>query len=315
MDERGKWNLAVAAVVAASLFWATDAIVQTQTALKIDPKQLILIEHLIGIFFLAPWVVWKYRAALVPRSISDIIAFLVLGVGGSALGTIFFAMSTRLIDTTTASLLQMLQPAIVVVLASLFLREKQSPFFSTVAVWVLLNTLLLNNSDLSFAFLRSMNNRAWEGVGLSLVSVCLWGASVVFGKSLLRRYPPSVVVFWRWVICIPFLFLWILWSGEEIVPLATIVQSDVLVPLLYLSTIAGSFGMVLYYYGLKILPAGLVAFVELTYALGGVFLPIFFFRASLAPLQVFAGISLVFSIWLLVMMEQPIGMSKKIKSI
>src|SRR5690349_6696754 len=77
----------------AACLWATDALVRYPAINKIDPTFIVFFEHLLGVLILAPWVYLKYQKQLFSLSPGEWASALFCGVGGSALGTLFFTAS------------------------------------------------------------------------------------------------------------------------------------------------------------------------------------------------------------------------------
>ncbi len=305
-----KFLLPGLAVVLGSLLFATDAYFREKALLVLDPAAVGFLEHGIAFFSLLPWVFLRrrdeVRRPLNRISRRDILLFAALGLGGSALGSTLFTTSVEKIGGTSATLFTMLQPAIVLGLAHLFLKERFSSFFVPCAIWVVANMVLLGFSQASRDELAGLeeNPEFWTGMFCGLGATIVWGASTVVGKALLARYPNSVVLIWRWAIAFVSLGILVAIRGVAL-PWEKILSPQVLGPLLYLGVVAQTTAYWVYYVGLRKLPASLATFIELLYPIVGMFIPILASGKSAAPLQGFAALTLVVAISLLLGVEYP----------
>ena len=113
----------------AAFLWATDALVRYPAINRIDPTLLVFVEHVLAVAILLPWVLSKNRSQLFSLNLKEWLSAIFSGVGGSALGTVFFSASFLYINPSIAVLLQKLQPLMVVLIAYLFLGERPEKQF------------------------------------------------------------------------------------------------------------------------------------------------------------------------------------------
>ena len=200
-------------IAVACLLWATDSVIRYPAAMKVDHHWLVFAETLVGLVAMLPVVIWKFRwNQLLPKP-KDILPILVIGIGGSALGGIFFTEAFGYLGPSTATLFQMIQPAVVVGFAYLFLGERHSGVFFQCALWVILNAIVIGYANFDFGFTLAQGEELTKGIGLSILAMLCWGAATVAGKSLLFRYPPLQVIFYRWVVALALLLPWAILSG------------------------------------------------------------------------------------------------------
>jgi drug/metabolite transporter (DMT)-like permease len=310
------------AVVLGSLLFATDAVFRERALKALDARAVGFLEHGIAFLSLLPWIFTKrrvevgqpLRARRGKVSRTDLALFLVIGLGGSALGNTFFTIAVAKIGGAGATLFTMLQPAFVLLFAWVFLKERFSSFFGPCAVWVILNMILLSYTQTARSELPMMvvNPEAFAGAGFACLATLIWGMSTVAGKALLNRYPNSVVLLWRWGIAFVFLGAVVFANGVPL-PWHRIFSRDVLLPLLYLGVVAQTVAYWVYYVGLRRLPASITTFIELLYPLVGMFLALGDNGQGVTPLQLFAALTLVIAISLLLGVEYPraVGLGKK----
>lgn len=313
------------AIVLGSLLFATDAIFRERALKALDPQAVGFLEHGIAFLCLLPWVFTKrrmevgqpLRARSGKVSRVDMLLFLAIGLGGSALGNTLFTVAVEKIGGAGATLFTMLQPAFVLVFAWFFLKERFSSFFGPCAIWVVLNMILLSFSQTARSDLPIMeeNPEALKGVICACLATVIWGGSTVAGKALLNRYPNSVVLIWRWGIAFLFLGAVVFIRGVPL-PWDRILQNDILFPLIYLGVVAQTVAYWVYYVGLRHLPASLATFIELLYPLVGMFLALGESGQRVTPLQLFAALTLLIAISLLLGVEYPraAGLLKKRES-
>lgn len=295
-----------AAVVLASLLFATDALFREKALVALDPRAVGLLEHGIAFLFLLPWIFTRRRTEFRIVGKRDLALFLAIGLGGSALGTTVFTMAVERIGSSGATVFVMLQPIFVLTFAWYFLKERFSSIFVPCALWVVANMVLLSYTQSSAAELLGAeeNPEATMGMVYAFLATLIWGGSTVAGKALLTRYPSSVVLFWRWLIAFLFLGVLVLVKGVPL-PWGNILSTEILLPLLYLGVVAQTTAYWVYYVGLRKLPASLTTFIELLYPLVGIFVPIFAKGGSMSSLQGFASITLLIAISLLLGVEYP----------
>jgi drug/metabolite transporter (DMT)-like permease len=310
------------AVVLGSLLFATDAVFRERALKTLDPRAVGFLEHGIAFLCLVPWIFAKrrtevgqpLRARSGKVSRVDILLFLVIGLGGSALGNTFFTIAVEKIGGAGATLFTMLQPVFVLLFASFFLKERFSSFFAPCAVWVVLNMILLSVSQTTRSDLPMMdeNPEALMGTLFACLATVLWGGSTVAGKALLNRYPNSVVLLWRFGIAFVFLGA-VVFARHVPLPWDRIFSHEVIWPLLYLGVVAQTVAYWIYYVGLRHLPASLTTFIELLYPLVGMFLALGDKGQGVTPLQLFAAFTLLIAISLLLGVEYPraVGLVKK----
>lgn len=290
-----KNHFAAVFITIACLLWATDSFVRYPTALELNYKIIVLLEHLFGLTLIAPWLFLRHRHELKNVRVKHLPLFLVVGVGGSALGSIFFTQSIKAIGPSSSTLFQMIQPAVVVALAYVFLKERHSGVFFQCAFWVILNALFIGFPNFDFGFSIENSTLLKEGILYAILAMLMWGAATVGGKALLKDFSPVAVTFFRWVTAIIFISSWILIDGT---PIAwdVIGRWEMLGPLAFLGTIPGVVPMVIYYYGLREIPASVATFIELIYALLGVVLPAFGNHQALSLLQIAGVMTLLLAI-------------------
>jgi len=282
-------------IACAAMLWATDALFRFPTVTSLDPTFVVFAEHLIDLIFLLPWVLLKHRKHLFKLNALEWVSAVVIGVGGSAIASVFFTASFKYLNPSVVILLQKLQPVIVVLLAFIFLNERPRISFYGWALVSIFAGILLSFPDLRFDFNGDSVSLKSRGVIYALISASLWAVSTVAGKVLLKKRSPSVVTFWRF--CFGFGALsTLLVLSKSSVPLSVVTQPHIAQALLYMGLIPGLIAMISYYGGLEKTQASIATFVELLFPVSAILLNTIFLKTPLSLTQVLAGLVLLFSV-------------------
>lgn len=293
-------------IFAAGAIWTTDAIVRFPAAGAVDPWLLVLLEHIVGLFFILPIVMIRHSSELSRIGRREILPMVLLGVCGSSLGGILYTESFQELGPSLPTLLQMIQPLFVVGLAHIFLNERGSATFFQCAIWVVFNAVLLGAAGDGTSLDLPNPDHFGGGLAFGLSAVLLWALSTVAAKSLLFRFSPAVVVLMRFMVATIFMSGMVIAKGIE-VPWAKLMTPEVFLPILFLGSVAGSLSMLIYYHGMRRLPVNLVTFIELIYPVGGTLGPVLWAGHSLTPLQALGCLSLVSGLIFLVSSEYQVA--------
>ena len=181
----------------AAILWATDALVRYPASGKIDPTIIVLVEHLLAVMILLPWLLYKHKSSLFSLNTKEWLAAIFSGIGGSAIATLFFTASFLYVNPSVSVLLQKLQPVMVVVIAYLFLGERPARKFYLWSIVALAAGIILSFPDFNFDFLSGGLSFHSKGIQYAFGAALLWAASTVSGKILLVKPPPVLATFWR----------------------------------------------------------------------------------------------------------------------
>lgn len=271
----------------AAILWATDALVRYPTSGKVDPTFIVLIEHILGVLILLPWLLYKHKNSIFSLNAKEWLAAIFSGIGGSAIATLFFTASFLYVNPSVAVLLQKLQPVMVVMIAFLFLGERPAKKFYCWSLVALAAGIILSFPDLNFNFLSEGLSIHSKGIQYAFGAALLWAASTVSGKILLVRTPATLATFWRFFFGLLALSA-VMFLAKDTPPLTSMSQS-LSFALLYLSIIPGLLAMLIYYSGLSRTPASVTTFIELIYPIGAVALNTIFLHTPLGMVQTIAG--------------------------
>ena len=294
---RAPW-IGPALVGLAAILWSTDALVRVPAIDSVSPTFIVFSEHLLAVLCLLPWVLSKHHQRWLRLDRAEWLSAAFVGIGGSAAATVMFTQSFRYVNPSVAILLQKLQPVIVVALAFAFLGERPRRGFYPWAGLALVCGLLLSFPGLDFAFLSNAEDLHARGVFFSLGAAALWAVSTVVGKRLLKRQPPSVATFWRFVFGLVALGLFEAFVAGDVTTSFTRAwgYTPIFLALLYMAIVPGLVAMVAYYAGLERTPASVSTIVELLFPIGAVILNTLFLDTPLDTTQVLAGVGLLFAV-------------------
>ena len=280
----------------ACLLWAADTLIRYPLLFAgSSAQQIVLFEHLILVtVIIAFFIVQGRKFNFLSRQ--TIVPFIVIGIFGSALGTLAFTEAFYLANPTVVILLQKLQPLVAVTLACVLLKEQiNSRFF----IWLglaLLGSLLLIWPDLK-ALLSSFregdlehNNKALLGYGLALFAVISWGSATVFGKKLSSKGLNSIDLMagrfsFGLLGMLPFAF---------ITPtLVTTIEISIFQKIAILALLSGVFGMYFYYQGLKRIPAHWATLAEMFFPVAAIFINWLFLSVAMTQIQLVGAATLI----------------------
>jgi drug/metabolite transporter (DMT)-like permease len=241
--------------VAASL-WGFSALLREPLSKQMPTLSLVLVEHLVLVLILSPWLLPAARA-LAASSLRSKVGVVVIGAGSSALATVMFTAAFRLGDPITPQVLQKLQPLLALLLAALILRERVTSRFPLFAVPAILGAWLLAFPD-PFGV-------GVEGLVPALLAVgaaALWAAGTVLGRLVSAELSYVHLTTLRFAIGLVALAVVVMVTGDPVeVPRALVPR------LVLLALVPGLLALVLYYLALRQTPASRATLAELAFPL------------------------------------------------
>ncbi len=263
-------------VVLASLLWATDTPFRKPiTDQGFSGTAIAFFEHVFsGGVALA--LTWRQLPIVKRFNRGDWLALLFIGIGGSALGLVFFTQSFAYGNPTVTILIQKLQPVIAVLLAAAVLRERITKRFALLGAIAFIASYFLAFGDATYGppLVELLEPSSWlapfsavgsatAAAGLALGAALLWAGSTVFGRRLAQRYDFMVVTALRLLVGLAFLALVVAATGP-------LLPTGELPRLLVMGIALGYVPMYLYYRGLRSTRAQVATFAELLYAVGAI---------------------------------------------
>ena len=291
--------LGIMFIILAGLLWAVDTLIRYPLLGQgISPARIVFTEHLFLAMIFLPMIMKAYKEVWETK-LSSFFYFFVIGVGGSAIGTLAFTKAFGLINPSLVILLQKLQPIIAITLSSIVLGEKIKKEFIPWAILCLIGGMLISYHDIfpglaHFNFSMNLfSGRAGEGYLLALVAVGCWGASTVFGKKLsMQGFDEIQIMGGRFVFGFIFMSGYIYYYRHYFVFDANpATWGKILVMVL----LAGLGGMYFYYRGLKLISAHVCALAEMFFPLSAVAINWIFLGTKLSVTQMVGAGILLFS--------------------
>ncbi len=280
----------------ACLLWAADTLIRYPLLFGgSSAQQIVLFEHLILVaMIIGVFLFQRRKFNFLNRH--TIIPFIVIGVFGSALGTLAFTEAFYLSNPTIVILLQKLQPLVAVTLSYFLLKEKISPRFFLWMGFALLGSFLLIWPDLKSLFssfkeggLEKDSHVLW-GYILALFAVISWGSATVFGKKLSSQGLDSVdLMAGRF----SFGLLGMLPFAVLTPSLITTIEISTLQKILLLALMSGLIGMYFYYQGLKRIPAHWATLAEMFFPVAAIFINWLFLNIEITQIQMLGAMTLV----------------------
>src|SRR5215203_1914496 len=282
MSWRNGGYISVVLVAVGAALWGTDSILRVPLLENMSPPAIVLSEHLVLLAYSVPAVAFSWEVFR-GFKISQWVALLVIGWGGSAIATLLFTMALAVGNPTVAILLQKTQPLFAIVLASILLRERLGLWYWGAFAVAVIGAYLISFGDLKpFGELRTGEIIT---ALLALGAALLWGSSTVLGRFVLKDMPFHTLTGARLLLALPLLALIALAQGSFGEVGAGLAAQPATIFLLAL--IPGLIALLLYYRGLTGTRASYATLAELTFPATAVILNWSFLGVEVSANQIF----------------------------
>jgi drug/metabolite transporter (DMT)-like permease len=273
------------AVSFAAFLWALDGIVLRPSLYVLPVTLVVLLEHAVAFFFMAPFL-WKKRSELFGLKKADWGAFSWVVIFGGVLGTLFFTKAlfyVSFVNLSIVILIQKLQPVFALLLAFLILKEKLPKMFFTWAGIAVVATYFVT-------FGRAIPDLASANLiaGLfALGAAFAWGSSTVFSKRALKNVSFQVGTYTRFGLTTLVMAIIVLTSGtfSQIGE----VNFEQWRTFLIIAVISGGGAMLIYYFGLKKIKASVATICELVFPVSAIILEFLLHGNTLDWVQLIAA--------------------------
>jgi drug/metabolite transporter (DMT)-like permease len=282
-------------IILASFLWALDTLIRYPLLNTVSAERIVFTEHLYLTLIFIPFM-FKHIKDVFNSKISSVFYFIMIGVFGSAIGTLTFTKAFTLINPSLVILLQKFQPLVSILLASLFLKEKIKKEFMIWALVCLIGGILISSPDIfphlnEFNFKLVLSERSILGYILTFVAIVAWGSSTVFGKKLTQNgYNEYQIMSGRFLF--GFLFMSLYWYSNPYL-FSLDIKWIVWGKILAMVIIAGLFGMYFYYKGLNKISAKVCALLEMFFPLSAVVINWLYLGTKLSMIQLIGGALLI----------------------
>lgn len=283
----GPWLILVAAML-----WAVDAPFRKFLTGDLSSTAIVLMEHIV-IAVLVLLFLFKYLKEFKNLSWKEWLAVIFIGLGGSALATVFFTQSFRYLNPSVAILIQKVQPFVAILLASIILKEKLGRKFWAWAVLGIFGAYLVTFPEFKITGLSLSGGTL--GIGLALFAAFFWGGSTVFGRFVLAKISFQAMTAARFLSALLFLFFLNLYYGT-LGELGSASSKDWLFVLI-IAVVAGFVSLFIYYKGLGQTRASVATIAELGFPFSAVIVNWIFLDATLAWPQILGGLILLAAVF------------------
>ncbi len=289
------YSFGIIAVCLAAALWGVDQVVIRPNLFHLENVAMIVfLEHLVG-FLLMSTFAWYGLKEIKKLKLSDWGSFFWVSLFGGAIGTMAIVKALILVQFhhfSIVALLQKLQPVFAIIVAMILLKELPRKIFYAWAALAIVGSYFV-----TFGFTlpeMSVGNNVLFAALYAILAAFAFGSSTSFGKYALRKVSFKTGAYIRFGMTTIITFLIIAFTGsfsffEKVVP------KDFMFFLIIAFT-SGAFGMMVYYFGLKRIPASVSTICELTYPLTAIVLDFLVHGHILSLGQWFGAILLVWSI-------------------
>lgn len=294
-------NIGIFFIFLASLLWSVDGLLRT-TLYSLPPATVVFYEHFFGlIVLLFFWKKWLPDVGKLEKR--DWILITLVAFFSGALGTMLYTSAlakVNYIQFSVVVLLQQLQPIWAISSAAILLKESLPKKFILWAGVALIASYFVTFKDLTVN-LDPSNQTAVAGA-FALLAGMMWGSSTALSKSMLNKFSfvttTALRFFLASVIALSIVFAF----SQE----ATVVQlsTDQLRSLLMITFSTGLVALLLYYFGLKKVPAKVSTIVELTWPASAIFIDYFYFHKTLSFTQLLGVMVLFYSMYQVTKMKK-----------
>ena len=271
--------------------WGFDGVLRQPLTGTLASSTIVFYEHLILALALLPVAAAQRRAWRLLR-LPQWMAVLWIGWGGSALGTLCYTQAIKLGNPTAVVFLQKLQPLIAVSLARLWLHETQplrGRFWVSLAVAMGAALLISFGGPAGWTLQRDPFRASsfW-----ALAAAAIWGSCTVAGRYLSPDVSPLLLTSLRILLALPLLCVLVL-AGSPAVSFPSLKPGD-LQSVLLIALVPGFLGLLVYYRGLRGVPASLATLAELCFPAAAAILNWLFLGTEVTLLQL-AGVGLLWA--------------------
>lgn len=288
-------NKGALAVILAATLWGVDGVVLRPALYSLDVKVIVFLEHLIA-FSLMAIPLFLERKALKKLVIKDWLAFFWIALFGGALGTMAITKALFLVDFNHISvilILQKLQPLFAILLAWILLKERPKKTFFFWAVMAIVGSYLITYG---FEVPSVQGNSILIAALLSLAAAFSFGSSTVFGKFTVSRVSFRIATYLRFGLTTLVMFFFVAASGFSGI---SDIEGTHILRLILIAVTTGGLAIIIYYYGLKKVPASKATIYELAFPVTAVLLPYLISGALLSIGQFIGALLIIISMMMI----------------
>lgn len=284
------------AVILAALLWSLDGLLRRQL-FTLPPSVIVFWEHMFGLLILLPIIIGSFKAfkKLTRKQWAAIVGVSFLS---GALGTILYTaalLKVNFIPFSVVVLLQQLNPIFAISVSALLLKEPLTKRFFGLAAIALAAAYMLSFPDLRV----NLATGAGTAVAalMALGAAASWGSSTAFSKYALKDTSSLHITAARFGFTPIFALAFVFALGQQ-AALGSLTHTQWLY-IIAITFSTGLLALVIYYFGLKRIPASRSSILELTWPLSAVVVGYVFLDERLSFTQIVGGMVLIAAIYLI----------------
>ena len=282
-------------IITAAFLWSIDAYIR-QSLFLLSPLLIITIEHGMGSIIFLPSIIKNWDKII---NITKKGWLSILGVSflGGVLGTYFYTKAlgyTGYIELSIVVLLQKFQPLFAISLATIILKEKITKRFIILSIIAVIGGYLVT---FGLNPIKLWNNNNMVAAFYAILAALCWGSSTVLGKYILKDLSFSLVTALRLLLTTIFGIIIII--SIKINLLYSTISSQQWQAIFLIVFTTGTLALLIYYYGLKNIPASHATIFELFWPLSAVLIDWIINEKTLSVMQLTGAIMLLGSMTIL----------------
>jgi len=284
------------AVVTAALLWSLDGLLRLHLY-SLPASVIVFWEHAFGFVLLLPIIIASFKSF---KKLTRKQWLAIIGVSflSGALGTILYTAAlsqVMFMPFSVVVLLQQTNPIFAITASALILKEPLTRKFFGMAVLALLGAYMVSFPELTVNF--STGNGTLIAALLALGAAAAWGTSTAFSKYALKGTSSLHITAARFGFTPIFALIFVLASGNTAsLGALTFEEFKYLIAITF-ST--GLLALIIYYFGLKRVPASRSAILELAWPLSAVVVGYLFLGQSLTLTQALGALVLLATTYLI----------------
>lgn len=282
-------------VAMAAMMWGFDAVVLTPRLYNLDVAYVVFMLHALPFAVMQP-ILFKEYAWLKKMRPANLTYLFLVALFGGALGTLAIVKALFLVEfkhLTVVALLQKLQPVFAILLARVVLKERLSKHF---LLWSVV--AIVGGYFLTFEFhppTLAHSGKMLPAALLALLAAFSFGSGTVFSKQILGELPFQTALFFRYGFT-TLIMLGVVLSTGALSQIAVTTQTNwMFFCIIGLTT--GSGAILLYYYGLRHISAGVATICELLFPISSIVFDYVFNGNILSPVQWVSAAVMLFAIY------------------
>ena len=262
-------NIGALSVMLAATLWAIDLIILRPTLYHLDVAAVVFLEHLVAFsIMLIPLIIeWKEIKKLDTK---DWIAFTSVAIISGAIGTMAITKAlfyVNFVNLSVVAFLQKLQPIFAVITAIFLLKERPGRKFYMMAILALIGSYFV-----TFGFNKpnfDVGDKVFMASMFAIIAAAAFGSSTAISKYAVTKISARVGTYLRFGITTLVMFVILLIFGK-FATLSDVTFPDISV-LVIIAFSTGGIAIMIYYFGLKKIPASVSTMCELAYPFSAVF--------------------------------------------